>query len=336
MNLIERYLQAISRELPTNQREDILKELRSSLYDALEGEGEATEERAVALIKEMGSPRKVAASYYPAGQYVIGPALYAMFMSVLKIVITSVLSVQLVLVALSFTSAVDTRSIIEEIGGVIATLPVAVGYVVLIFWGIQRTSAQPFPEEEFDPRKLPLLEPHLEPVSRAEQIVSIVVSVVGLSLLMQFTQADGFTAIEGWRFFENPVIIQYFPWLVASVGLGIAIDIILLWRGQWETSTRIASILANVFAIGVLYVLFEGHTAWLNAAGVSDSLLIIADQPEFLFTNSQQAGMVFFRFGMAVAIVVMAVETAVYLYKLIRTRMNPPLSSTAGLVSANQ
>ena len=36
MNLIERYLQEVGRSLPSGQREEILTELRSSLYHALE------------------------------------------------------------------------------------------------------------------------------------------------------------------------------------------------------------------------------------------------------------------------------------------------------------
>ena len=36
MELIERYLQAIGRQLPRSQRADILSELRSALMDTLE------------------------------------------------------------------------------------------------------------------------------------------------------------------------------------------------------------------------------------------------------------------------------------------------------------
>ena len=77
MELIERYLQAIGRALPPAQRADILAELRSSLYDALESAagGTAVEAQAAVLIKQMGPPQQVAAAYYPAGQYLIGPAL---------------------------------------------------------------------------------------------------------------------------------------------------------------------------------------------------------------------------------------------------------------------
>jgi len=68
MNLIERYLHEVRRYLPAKNREDILAEIRSHLTDTLEErvKGEPGEEDMASLLKEMGSPRKLAASY-PGG-----------------------------------------------------------------------------------------------------------------------------------------------------------------------------------------------------------------------------------------------------------------------------
>jgi hypothetical protein len=333
MNLIERYLQAVSRELPPDQREDILKELRSSLYDALEAVGgdEASDEQVSAILKEMGSPREVAASYYPAGQYVVGPALYPTFLTVLKIVITVMITVQVVLITLSL-AVTETPSVFDELGGLMASIPAAVGYVVLIFWGIQRTSVQPEPEAVFDPRKLPPLEAVAEPVSRFEQFVSMIANVIALAFLVRFAQAGGFNV----AFFDNPVIRQFLPWLVASFVVDIALDIVLLWRGRWDTSTRIAGIVGNLFGLVVLYVVLQGHNAWLAEAGISQSLLGFADNRELFLTNLQAAGMVMFRFGIAVAMVIIGVEMASYLYKLVRARLNPPTSGLAAMATMNR
>lgn len=338
MNLIERYLQAISRELPINQRDDILKELRSSLYDALEEDGDepVSDERAAALIKEMGSPRHVAASYYPAGQYLIGPTLYPMFTIVAKVVVVSILIMQAVLTGLSFGVAVTTQSLIEDLFGLLATIPAAVGWVVVIFWAIQRFEPQALPQEEaeaFDPYKLPPVEAYAEPVNRFEQLFSIVVGVAALAFLWNFNQTGVFAGVEGLPFFENPVIVQFFPWLFATSVLDILTDIVLLWRGRWEIKTRVAAILFNLFSIAVLFVIFQGHTAWLQAAGVSESFVIWRN-PEFFFTNTQESGMLLFRMGFAIAILICAVETATYVYKLIQRRINAPVAKTLGVATA--
>lgn len=333
MNLIERYLQAIGRELPADQWEDILKELRSSLYDALEAVGgdEASDAQVAAILKEMGSPREVAASYYPAGQYVVGPALYPTFLTVLKIVITVMITVQVVLITLSL-AATENPSVSDALGGLLASIPATVGYVVLIFWGIQRTSVQPEPEAAFDPYKLPSLEAVAEPVSRFEQFVSLIANVIALSFLVQFAQAGGFHV----AFFDNPVIRQFLPWLVASFIVDIALDIVLLWRGRWETITRVAGIAGNLFGLIVLFVVFQGHNAWLAEAGISQSLIAFAENTELFFTNTQAAGMVMFRFGIAVAMVIVGVETVFYLYKLVQARLNPSTATVVGMVATNQ
>ena len=75
MELIDRYVYDVGRYLPRKNRADIQAELRSLLMDTLESrvKGEPSEEDVVALLKEFGPPEKVAASYWPEGQYLIGP-----------------------------------------------------------------------------------------------------------------------------------------------------------------------------------------------------------------------------------------------------------------------
>ena len=87
MELLDRYIYDVGRRLPAKQREDIEKELKSLLLDALEartGGAEPTEADMAAVLKEFGSPEEVAARY--AGErYVIGPRLYPTYRMVLGI-----------------------------------------------------------------------------------------------------------------------------------------------------------------------------------------------------------------------------------------------------------
>jgi len=78
------------RQLPRNKRADIEAELRSALTDSLEArsQGEPTQDQVVAVLKEFGRPEKVAASYWPEGQYLIGPRLFPLFRMVVGIALT--------------------------------------------------------------------------------------------------------------------------------------------------------------------------------------------------------------------------------------------------------
>ncbi|GAF71800.1 unnamed protein product, partial [marine sediment metagenome] len=96
MSLIDRYVYEVGRHLPRKNRSDIQVELRSSLIDALEDRAgrEPTEAEIVELLKEFGPPKVVAASYYPEGQYLIGPPLYPLFRLLAGIVLAAVLGAQ--------------------------------------------------------------------------------------------------------------------------------------------------------------------------------------------------------------------------------------------------
>src|SRR5687768_10678460 len=93
MELIERYLNEIGRRLPPKTRDDILAELRSVIQDKLDErvpEGQITRAHVIEVLKSMGSPKKVAASF--AGErYLIGPSLYPTMIRVMKIAMWAML-----------------------------------------------------------------------------------------------------------------------------------------------------------------------------------------------------------------------------------------------------
>ena len=102
MDLIERYVYEVGRQLPRKNRADIQVELKSTLVDTLEDRvaGEPTQEDEIELLKEFGPPQKVAASYWPQGQYLIGPNLFPLFRMVVAIVLTVFVIVKLVLLGI--------------------------------------------------------------------------------------------------------------------------------------------------------------------------------------------------------------------------------------------
>jgi hypothetical protein len=79
MDLIDRYLAAVRRQLPPEQQQDIVQELGDSLRSEAEEHqahtGRAlTEDEQAALLKKRGHPWLLA-SRYLSQQYLIGPGL---------------------------------------------------------------------------------------------------------------------------------------------------------------------------------------------------------------------------------------------------------------------
>ncbi len=81
-NMIERYVQDVARRLPEKDREDVKKELRANIYDMLAGD--ESDEAVKKVLYQLGSPASLAEKYRSKPQYLISPAYYDQYVSVLK------------------------------------------------------------------------------------------------------------------------------------------------------------------------------------------------------------------------------------------------------------
>lgn len=148
-NWIDRYLYAVTRRLPKAMREDLEKELRSNLMDALEERldgREATEQDVLDLLNDFGDPRKVASEYMPEQKYLIGPELIDLYWMILKIAGVGVaIGLTVVLIISVLQMDASQSGLIQVITRYLGTLWSAgvsmVGTVTLIFALIQHTTA---------------------------------------------------------------------------------------------------------------------------------------------------------------------------------------------------
>lgn len=149
MNWMDRYLYAVTRRLPKNMRDDIERELRSNLMDALDErlEGrEATEQDILDLLNTFGDPEKVAAEYRPENRYLIGPELIDLYWMIIKIVgVAVIFGLTIALVISTLAGEAPQSGPLGVIGGFIGTLWSAavglVGTITIIFAVIQHTAA---------------------------------------------------------------------------------------------------------------------------------------------------------------------------------------------------
>lgn len=85
MDLIERYIYAVTQRIPLDQREDVADELRASIEDALDEKGSHSKKDIKAVLTELGNPTLLAARYKGGSQYLIGPNIYPLYINVLKL-----------------------------------------------------------------------------------------------------------------------------------------------------------------------------------------------------------------------------------------------------------
>lgn len=326
--IIDRYLAAVSENLPAKQREDTVKEIRSLIQDALDdrskSEGKEPDEAMMAaVLKEFGPPEKIVAPYLPE-RYLIGPRLYPTFMLVLRIAlpIIAVLSLVGFWVGLNLTAPVTgveliTR-LVESLGNALSSVVVAFGNIVIIFaiiqWAVPefRSLAK---EKEWDPRSLKAVSKP-DKVKRGELITEIFFTLLALIIFNFYLDKVGiYNNLNGqWSF--TPILTQsfvnYIPVLDLLWILTIALDVILLRKGFWQSGTRVFSIGVNALCIGIaasmmsqiqyLYT-FQGALGLLGGEGIVHSLL------------NQGLIIVF-----VIVIITSAIKIAQMLLHLVRTR----------------
>ncbi len=274
MNLIDRYVSEIGKQLPRKLRADIETEIRSTLEDMLEeraaGAGRpADDEMIKELLKEYGAPSKVAESYLPA-QYLIGPKLFPIFLLVLKIVGTVLLVLAIVgtgikigLDGLNGQEAVQLigRYALEFMSGIIA----AFGNIVLVFAILERvlpkSEYEKELEEDWSPEKLAQA-PDPDEVRPWEPIVTIVFTALGLLLLNFYPQVLGIYFFSGNVSVFLPALSDAFfrmlPWINVTWILGIGLNAWLLREGRWTPPARWFEIALKVAGIVIAYLLLQG------------------------------------------------------------------------------
>lgn len=292
MTLVDRYVAEVARRLPRHRRADISHELRSTLLDAIESRSGApvdehgADEHAVAVLREFGRPEKVAASYQPSNQYLIGPEWYGPFTTVLRIHLYALVGV---LVA-GFAFAIFMPSPGSNIGRTLATLLgnvvhvglLAFGTIVLVFHLLERGDVHariPEREKAWDPLDLPDT-PDRDLVGRGEALSLIVITAAYLVVLFQLKNQIGWHLPDG-RVLLNDVVRDNMPFLAAGALMTMAQYAVLLWQGRWHWYTRLTKFACDAFSV---YVVYRIATAVL----AQESTLIDADIPAPLVTIFMQ------------------------------------------------
>ncbi len=262
--LIERYVHQVGLYVPPKERAEIVAELRSQIQDQLEDRagGSPTEADVAAVLKQLGDPRTMAASY-SGEQYLIGPDLYPFLMTVLRfglpLVPAVVVITNLVGAALSPDGADWFGLLIGSLLTAIQAALIFLGVVVAFFAILQRSGEQlPAAKTGFDPLELPKVN---DPgaVDRAESEFGLAIGALVGIVLVYFLQVGGFTL----RFnLSDPGEVLLVPtvWLVVLLITITGVCVLNLWaliRRRWTFGMWLAqAVLELIGALGLYFVLF--------------------------------------------------------------------------------
>jgi len=291
MDLIDRYLRAVSLLLPLRQRDDIVAELREALIGRRE-EREATLGRPLsrdedaALLRDFGNPIAVAGRYV-GRQTLIGPELYPLYLLVTTLllaiaVVASLAGVGLALFAPSIASETLGSAVESTFSGPLAT----VGASTIAFAVLDRTPARANVLrvlDEWDPRELPVAPKRRPRASWPNDVAGIIVNLIvlvwwagiaptaRLELPLKSGQVLHFGLAPIWSGLYWPIIA-----MIAGVIAVHALKLAGAARRSLAYSVDIA-VQAAALAIAA-FALRAGHWVIVGGQGVGVSDLAAADR----------------------------------------------------------
>lgn len=259
-DLIDRYVHQVGLYVPTNERSEIVAELRSQIYDQLEGATATTD--VIVVLKQLGDPQRMAASY-SGEQFLVGPELYPFLRMVLRFGLPLVPAVVVVangLGAVLAPAATDWLTL--AIGSAFTAAQAALIFfaVVVLFFAILQQSGERFASHraEFDPLTLP---PINDPgaVDRAESGFGIAIGTLVIIALVYFLQVGGVTL----RFSSSdpgdvlPVPSGWLITLVITISGVVLLNLWALLRRRWTLELWLAqTVLELIGAVGLYFILF--------------------------------------------------------------------------------
>ncbi|MDN5894256.1 MAG: hypothetical protein L0H93_09540 [Nocardioides sp.] len=265
--LTEKYVHAVTRALPEDEREDVAQELRATIADRVDAllaedpwlESLAAEHAAVA---ELDDPARLSAGYTGRPLHLIGPEAYPAYVGLLRaLVVTALPIIAVVTVVVGILSGDHFGAIIGHMAWATFNVAVHVFFWTTLVWVLVERNAAPGKVARdlgnpWTPDDLPE-PPRATGVPISETVVGLtllgmaVAFVIGQHFLSWFTTADG-----------DPLPMLdpdlWSGWLLLVVGALLAMmafEVIRFRAQHWTAPLAVAkTVLTIAFAVPVIWL----------------------------------------------------------------------------------
>lgn len=298
-NLIERYVQEVTRRLPEKERAEVSRELKSNIYDMLP---EHPDEEAIKkVLNSLGSPAALAEKYRQNPRYLISPAYFDEYTRALKWVLPLVglvvMAVGMLVGALEAmkVSAGSVQEIAFSISNIIskgismgvsaafqALVWTTVGFVIADHAGKKNLSSK---EHVWKVEDLPELQPNEKtriPLSDgiAELVVTVVFSILGiLFCLGAFPFAmiiiDG--QMQVTNIFSAEFLAALIPVIAVTAVFGIVSAVVKINDCRWTPMVctlhilhKLVSMALSVYMLTRPYIFSAEFTAFMKNFNIQE------------------------------------------------------------------
>lgn len=331
MDLIERYVQAVGRKIWSKQRKDIEDEIRSTLYDMLDERKqgkEATQEEIIELLKEYGTPSKVAATYNDFS-YLIGPELMGAYLFSIKMVLIPLvigLTIGHIADFLSNPNSSAT-SILLLIPRLFTGFISTVGMATLVFGIIQNVSKkenikQFNMEQEWDPKTLRKAVKKSDQIKLSSLIASSCIVIVAIIIFNIYPDKLGILVdnngdLQFFQILSQQALDKYLTaWNIIWV-ITLLFNIYHMVTREWRITSRIWQIIIHAGSIAVLIAMINGPEL-IGIENLKPFLKIVEFDVNRIFELNRQG----FRWVFILAIIGSTVDIVKQVIGIIRSKLD--------------
>jgi hypothetical protein len=312
MDLIDRYVAAVGRQLPDKQAADIENELRDVLLSRQEEQEAAlgrplTRPETEALLVAFGHPLTVAGRYRPI-QHLIGPEVFPFWWAAVKVMLAIVAGVYVVLIILGVLADQTSSQFDRAVPSVWYVTVYLFGMITLVCMLIERFGKTRV-LQRWQPRSLPPAGgKRRSPFEVGAEIASDVLFIAWWAGLIHFGNlfphpgGVRFDMAPIWSIWKWPILGYFFAELVANL--------IVLVQPGWARGN--AAILTARYLVGMgILIEIMGADHWLEVTSPT-----MPPQALALLQTNVDLGM---RIGIGLTIAGMGLRIALEWWRLRRT-----------------
>ncbi|HWO76462.1 MAG TPA: hypothetical protein VNM69_11295 [Bacillus sp. (in: firmicutes)] len=276
MNLIEVYIQEVTRRLPEKNREDIALELQSTIEDMLPDD--YREEDVKTVLEKLGSPVALAGGYQDRPMHLIGPRYFDVYVTLLKMIVPIATVSALISIIAEYFIGYDGEEavlnvILDVIGfGIWRIIEVGIHvffWLTLVVAIIERKDKekdkQPLTAslKKWTPDDLKNIAyiPKKKAISKLEVFGNLMWTAIWATLYFYANQLVGLYEGGGDRLefvipaVNQEVLLRYWPIVVIVIGFEIALALYKLLKGQWTKRMAIYNTALQIIVTIVFIVI---------------------------------------------------------------------------------
>jgi hypothetical protein len=291
MELVERYIAAVQRELPESKRQEIGRELNANIMDQLDAlkdqQGQLSEDDVAAVLKQMGRPRVVAYQFVPPKALVA-----AEDMPLLKHTLYMVLGVLFVLQVVGATThwigSSDgslIRFLVQLAAGFMADACFAFTAIVLSFALVNSSGARVGrnPTKDWSPQELPKADLGWQHINLSDIFTDLATCLFLLVVIwypLWMSPAD--LAARSVTFSDTALLML--QWFSPVIVLSVLLSLVQLQQRIWNRKLLLSSILVNAaFTMFLVVFAFSGPLLQAGPAELNSLFSVLQLEKSFTY-----------------------------------------------------